>query len=96
MGPFFLVERKMQKKYLVKIFTKYLQTKFEIESDKEINDINELNPHIIDFLGKSDIKWDQNDLQYTSTVNDFYITYEEVNNGSGQHDTVRQETETRV
>jgi hypothetical protein len=32
----------------------------------------------------------------TSTVNDFYITYEEVNNGSGQHDTVRQETETRV
>ena len=96
MGPFFLVERKMQKKYLVKIFTKYLQTKFEIESDKEINDVDELNPHIIDFLGKSDIKWDQNDLQYTSTVNDFYITYEEVNNGSGQHDTVRQETETRV
>jgi hypothetical protein len=96
LGPFFLVERKMQKKYLVKIFTKYLQTKFEIESDKEINDVDELNPHIIDFLGKSDIKWDQNDLQYTSTVNDFYITYEEVNNGSGQHDTVRQETETRV
>ena len=86
----------MQKKYLVKIFTKYLQTKFEIESDKEINDKNELNPHIIDFLGKSDIKWDRNDLQYSSTVNDFYITYEEVNNGSGQHDTVRQETETRV
>ena len=86
----------MQKKYLVKIFTKYLQTKFEIESNKEINDVDELNPHIIDFLGKSDIKWDQNDLQYSSTVNDFYITYEEVNNGSGQHDTVRQETETRV
>jgi len=96
LGPFFLVERKMQKKYLVKIFTKYLQTKFEIESNKEINDVDELNPHIIDFLGKSDIKWDQNDLQYSSTVNDFYITYEEVNNGSGQHDTVRQETETRV
>ena len=85
-----------KKKYLVKIFTKYLQTKFEIESDKEINDINELNPHIIDFIGKSDINWEENDLQYTSTVNDFYITYEEVNNGSGQHDTVRQETETRV
>ena len=86
----------MKKKYLVKIFTKHLQTKFEIESDKEINDANELNPHIIDFLGKSDIKWEQNDLQYTSTVNDFYITYEEVNNGSGQHDIVRQEIETRV
>ena len=83
-------------KYLIKIFTKYLQTKFEIESDKEINDVNELNPHIIDFIGKSDIQWEENDLQYTSTVNDFYITYEEVNNGSRQHDTVRQETETRV
>ena len=83
-------------KYLIKIFTKHLQTKFEIESDKEINDANELNLHIIDFLGKSDIKWDQNDLQYSSTVNDFYITYEEVNNGSGQHGIVRKETETRV
>ena len=85
-----------KKKYLIKIFTKYLQTKFEIESDKEINDVNELNPHIIDFIGKSDIQWEENDLQYTSTVNDFYITYEEVNNGSGQHGIVREETETRI
>ena len=85
-----------KKKYLVKIFTKYLQTKFEIESDKEINDTDELNPHIIDFIGKSDIQWEENDLQYTSSVNDFYITYEEVNNGSGQHGIVRKETETRV
>ena len=83
-------------KYLVKIFTKHLQTKFEIERDKEINDANELHKPIIDFLGKSDINWEENDLQYTSTVNDFYITYEEVNNGSGQHGTVRQETETRI
>ena len=83
-------------KYLVKIFTKYLQTKFEIESNKDINTVEELHPHIIDFLGKSDIKWEENDLQYTSTVNDFYITYEEVNNGSGQHGIVREETETRV
>jgi hypothetical protein len=35
-------------------------------------------------------------MQYTSTANDFYITYEEVNDGSGQHGTVREETETRV
>ena len=84
------------RKYLVQIFTKYLQTSFEIESNKDINTIEELHPHIIDFLGKSDIKWEENDLQYTSTVNDFYITYEEVNNGSGQHDIVRQEIETRV
>ena len=86
----------MTHKYLVKIFTKYLQTKFEIESDKEINTTDELNPLIIDFIGKSDINWEQNDLQYTSTVNDFYITYEEVTNGSGQHGIVRKETETRV
>ena len=83
-------------KYLVKIFTKKLQTQFEIESDKEINDADELNKPIIDFLGKSDIKWEQNDLQYHSTGSDFYITYEEVNNGSGQHGIVRKETETRV
>ena len=83
-------------KYLVKIFTKHLQTQFEIESDKEINDADELNKPIIDFLGKSDIKWEKNDLQYTSTMNDFYITYEEVTNGSGQHGIVRKETETRV
>ena len=86
----------MTKKYLVKIFTKYLQTKFEIESDKDINTEEELHPHIIDFIGKSDINWEKNDLQYTSTVNDFYITYEEVYNGSGQHGIVRQETQTRV
>ncbi len=86
----------MTHKYLIKIFTKHLQTKFEIESDKEINNTDELNKPIIDFIGKSDIEWEENDLQYTSSVNDFYITYEEVNNGSGQHGIVRQETETRV
>ena len=86
----------MTKKYLVKIFTKHLQTKFEIESDKEINTADDLNQPIIDFIGKSDIQWEKNDLQFTSTGNDFYITYEEVTNGSGQHGTVRKETETRV
>ena len=85
-----------QYKYLVKIFTKHLQTKFEIESEKEINNADELNKPIIDFLGKSDIKWEKNDLQYNSSVSDFYITYEEVKNGSGQHGTVRKETETRI
>ena len=86
----------MKYKYLIKIFTKYLQTKFEIESEKEINSADELNKPIIDFLGKSDIQWEKNDLQFSSTENDFYITYEEVQNGSGQHGTVRKETETRV
>jgi len=86
----------MTHKYLVKIFTKYLQTSFEIESEKEINNTEELNKPIIDFLGKSDIKWEKNDLQYHGTENDFYITYEEVQNGSGQYGIVRKETETRI
>ncbi len=86
----------MKHKYLIKIFTKILQTKFEIEVEKEINTVEELHPHIIDFLGKSDIAWEKNDLQYNSTTNDFYITYEEVTDGSRQHGTVRQETETRI
>jgi len=85
-----------QYKYKINIFTRYLQTSFEIESEKEINNTDELNKPIIDFLGKSDIKWEQNDLQYTSSVNDFYITYEEVTNGSGQHGIVREETEARI
>ena len=83
-------------KYLIKIFTKKLQTQFEIESDKEINNADELNKPIIDFLGKSDITWEVNDLEYHSTTSDFYITYEEVTNGSGQHGIVREETETRI
>ena len=86
----------MRYKYIIKIFTKYLQTQFELESDIEINTVEELHKPIIDFLGKSDINWEENDLQYTSTVNDFYITYEEVKIGSGQHDIVREETETRI
>ena len=85
-----------QYKYVVKIFTKYIQTKFEIESDKEINDADELNKPIIDFLGKSEKKWEKNDLQYHGAGNDFYITYEEVKNGSGQHGIVREETEARI
>ena len=83
-------------KYIVKIFTKYLQTNFEIESEKEINNKEELNKPIIDFLGKSDIKWEKNDFQYHSSGSGFYITYEEVQNGSGQHGIVRKETETRI
>ena len=73
-----------------------LQTSFEIESEKEINTVEEIHKPIIDFIGKSAIKWEQNELRYNSSVNDFYITYEEVNNGSGQHGVVRKETETRV
>ena len=83
-------------KYLVKIFTAKLMTEFEIESEKEINDAESLHPLIIDFLGKSDIKWELNDFRHPGEGNDFNITYEEVTNGSGQHGIVREETEARV
>ena len=71
-------------------------TEFEIESKKEINDAESLHPLIIDFLGKSDIKWEINDFRHVGAGNDFNITYEEVTNGSGQHGIVRKETEARV
>jgi len=86
----------MKYKYLIQIFTRPLQTKFEIEVDKEINAIEELHPHIIDFLGKSDIHWERNDFRYNSPNNSFYITYEEVADGSREHGAVREEIETRI
>jgi len=87
----------MTYKYLVKIFTENLHTEFEIESAIEINTANELHKPIIDFLGKSDIKWERNEFRSIAMDrNDFHITYEEVTNGSGQHGIVREETEARV
>ena len=83
-------------KYLIKITTQTLYTKFEIESHKEINTVDELNPLIIDFIGKSDIQWEENSFHQIPDGHDFYITYEEVTNGSGQHGIVREETEARV
>ena len=86
----------MKFKYLVKIFTKHLQTKFNFESEKEVDSIDIVHKHIIDFLGKNDINWEPNDLQYSSTVNDFYITYEEVKDGPRQDGVVREENTVRV
>ncbi|MGB0790890.1 MAG: hypothetical protein ACPGRT_05340, partial [Flavobacteriaceae bacterium] len=84
--------------YLVKIFTKQLKTEFKIHSEKELNTAEETHRPIIDFLGKNAIVWEPDSLQFNGTANggEFYITYEEVKNGSGQHGIVREETETRV
>ena len=86
----------MKHTYLVKIFTKELKTEFKIHSEKEINTAEETHRPIIDFLGKNDINWEPNDLQYSSTVNDFYITYEEVKDGPRQDGVVREENTVRV
>ena len=88
----------MTHKYLIKIFTRELQTQFNIESEKEINTTEELHPPIIDFLGKNAIHWEPNPLKFSGTATGagFYITYEEVNDGTKHDVTLRQEDTTRV
>ena len=81
------------KTYLIKIVTKELQTKFNIDSELPIDTTEKLHKHVIDFLGKNDIEWEPNRLKYTSG---FYITYEELDNGKKQHGTIRKETQPRV
>ena len=85
----------MTGKYLIKIFTKEWQTKFELETESSMITTAQVHKEIIDYLGKNSIKWEPNKLKYSGT-NKFYITYEEVKNGSGQHGVVRQETEARI
>ena len=81
------------KTYLVKIVTKKLQTKFNIDSELPIDTTEKLHKNVIDFLGKNDIEWEPNRLKYTRG---FYITYEELDNGKKQHGTIRKETQPRV
>lgn len=81
--------------YIIQIFTKEWQTKFTIETDSSMLTTGQVHKEIIDYLGKNDIKWTPNKLKYTGTSK-FYITYEEVKNGSGQHGVVREETEARI
>jgi hypothetical protein len=85
----------MTGKYLIKIFTKEWQTKFELETESSMITIQQVHKEIIDYLGKNSINWEPNKLKYNGT-NKFYITYEEVKNGSGQHGVVRSETEARI
>ena len=85
----------MLAKYLIKIYTKNWQTAFEIETSSSMITIGQVHKEIIDNLGKKDIKWEPNNLRYNGKGK-FYITYEEVNDGSRQHGVVREETETRV
>jgi len=85
----------MTGKYLIKIFTKEWQTKFELETESSMITTAQVHKEIIDYLGKNSINWEPNQLKYNG-VSKFYITYEEVKNGSGQHGVVRSETEARI
>ena len=88
----------MPHKYLIKIFTKALQTEFNVECLKPLNNIDDVHKQIIDFMGKNAIKWDPNPLQFTNPANggEYYIPYEEVTNGPEQNGIVRKENTTRV
>ena len=70
----------MKSTYLIKIFTKTLQTKFELATDSSMITMGQVEKEIVDFLGKNHIKWEPNPLNYTGK-NGFYITYEETKNG---------------
>ena len=85
----------MTGKYLIKIFTEKWQTRFELETESSMITTKQVHKEIIDYLGKNSINWEPNKLKYTG-INNFYITYEEVKNGSGQHGVVRSETEARI
>ena len=85
----------MKQKYLIKIFTERLQTEFVLETESSMLTIKQVHKEIIDYLGKNAIEWKPNKLQYNGTSG-FYITYEEVKDGSGQHGAIRQETEARI
>lgn len=88
----------MKNSYLIKIFTREIQTKFYVDTEKPIDTMDQLHKVIIDFLGKNDIKWEPNSLQFNGTARggDFYITYEEVDNGKRQDATVREKDSVRV
>ena len=81
--------------YLIKIFTKEWQTEFTLATESSMITMGQVHKQIIDYLGKNDIKWTPNKLKYNGKSL-FYITYEEVNNGSRQHGVVREETEARI
>jgi hypothetical protein len=85
----------MFSKYLIKIYTEQLQTEFTLETESSMITMQQVHNEIIDYLGKNDIKWKPNKLRYNGRSK-FYITYEEVDNGTGQNVAIRPETETRV
>tara|TARA_R100000908_G_scaffold37287_1_gene17167 strand:+ start:3489 stop:3743 length:255 start_codon:yes stop_codon:yes gene_type:complete len=83
-------------KYLIKIYTKEIQTKFVTESKKTLNTIEDVHKIIIDYMGENSIEWEPNSLQFNGTATgcEFYITYEEVNDGYEQDGIIREKNPT--
>ena len=72
------------RKYLFKIYTKEVQTKFYKETNSSMITMQQVHKEIIDYLGKNAIEWEPNPLKFSGTATGagFYITYEEVNDGT--------------
>jgi len=85
----------MTSKYKIKIFTKSYQTEFILETSSSMLVMSQVHKEIVDFLGKNTIKWEPNKLRFNGR-SQFYITYEEVNDGSRQHGVVREKDPLRV
>jgi hypothetical protein len=85
----------MTSQYKIKIFTKNYQTEFILETDSSMIIMSQVHKEIVDFLGKNTIKWEPNKLRFNGR-SEFYITYEEVNDGSRQYGVVREEDPLRV
>ena len=88
----------MKSKYLIKIFTKEFQTKFELETESSMITTQQVHKEIIDYLGKNAIEWEPNLLKFSGTANGgkFYITYEEVERGKQHNVTLREENTTGI
>jgi len=89
----FLFGRKddmQRKKFKVRIRAFGFISDIDIEAEDSCESVEKA---VLDKIGEKSIVWEANDFY---DVRKCYITYEEVNNGSGQHGVVRTEDQTRV
>jgi hypothetical protein len=79
-----------RKKFKVRIRAFGFISDIDIEAEDSCESVEKA---VLDKIGEKSIVWEANDFY---DVRKCYITYEEVNNGSGQHGVVRTEDQTRV
>jgi hypothetical protein len=72
-----------RKKLRIKIRAYGYMSEFDIEAEDSIQGVEQA---VLDKIGQNDIVWEHFDFFDNRKC---YITYEEVNNGSGQHGVVR-------
>ena len=72
-----------RKKFRIKIRAYGYVSEFDIEAEDSIESVENA---VLDKIGKNDIVWEHYDFFDNRKC---YLTYEEVNDGSGQHGVVR-------